>query len=144
VTVHRTRWLSASRFRILTACAKMVWVFCLLIAAATLAQPVQSVCSIHYYNNTLVDLNPDGVTMLYAADSAACCDLCQTNSSCQTWCFSGAKWTPRTPCHLSSYPPSSVTPTSGANYSAGSATTVTDHNVFDDVSRWEAAFPQCE
>jgi len=88
---------------------------------STAADAADSTCTLPSVPATLFHLSPHLATYLNATASE-CCTLCATaaNSRCESWSFSGHKWTPATPCHLSPYAAISKTASPGEQYSGGS------------------------
>ena len=58
-------------------------------------------CGIAQYNDTLGYLDASTVTKVAASSPQACCAQCVATPACVSWSWSGATWTPRTPCHMS-------------------------------------------
>ena len=58
-------------------------------------------CGIVQYNDTLGYLDPSNVTRVAATSPRTCCARCAATPACASWSWSGATWTPRTPCHMS-------------------------------------------
>ena len=58
-------------------------------------------CGIVQYNDTLGYLDPSNVTKVAATSPRTCCAQCVAILACASWSWSGATWTPSTPCHMS-------------------------------------------
>jgi hypothetical protein len=84
------------------------------------ALPLAPSCGTFQHLNTLGFLHHEKVVTVATKDAAGCCARCVATASCASWSFSGAKWTPGTPCHLSPYAFEAQQPNS-PNMSCGSA-----------------------
>ena len=70
---------------------------CLLTGGASAS------CGIVQNNDTLGYLYPSNVTKVASQSPSACCAQCVATPACASWSWSGAKWTPSTPCHMSPF-----------------------------------------
>ena len=84
-------------------------------------------CPLPSCPSMLFYVDPAGVVEVNAT-AEECCALCAAGTKlpqCATWSWSGNKWTPSSPCHLSRYAPIRTVPTAsggkGRNYTGGSA-----------------------
>ena len=72
-----------------------------MLALTLLTVSADASCGIVQYNDTLGYLDPASVTKVAALSPSACCAQCVATPACASWSFSGAMWTPTTPCHMS-------------------------------------------
>lgn len=70
---------------------------------------------------TLFSLDAHDPHFLAVASTSAsdCCQICAEKSTCNTWSYTAAKWTPATPCHLSAFSPIAIEPVPGSPYAGG-------------------------
>eukprot|EP00729_Bicosta_minor_P017345 gene17345-13789_t len=92
------------------------------VGFAAPAAGAESNCTLPFEAATLFYLSIQSVTKLNATASE-CCALCSAavHGRCATWSFSGDKWTPGTPCHLSPYAFLRKVAFPGSGYSGGSS-----------------------